>query len=486
MIEKLYKDTSLENWFSVNMILLDKGRFPKLFGWRGACNAYIAHIRECKKNEIQFDLDKALARKNIVEGLIIAAASIDEVVSTIRSSQNPTEATDKLIDRFKFNEEQVKAILAMKLASLTKIDAIKLDNELSELKIKIENYRLLLENSKALDEELIKILQEVSNKFGDNRRTKITNIRPIEENIEPLNEINVNVMLFDNNFIRIIPSEDIQDGKRGRKGTNIKPPKNANLISTLYATNLSNITAFTSLGKMYTFSISDLDSNKDYSIYKVINLQQNEKVLLLINGSSFTSYLNLITLSKNGYIKKTAIKEYSSYAKKGIIAVKLEENDYLTNVFLSTSDNDKIFVANNKGYYNYYKLENISTTGRATRGVKAIKLNTNEFVIGGALISNSISYTGILSITTAGQGKISPLNEFNESSRGIKGSSIMNLKDEELAAIAAIPLDREKILVTSNNKSILLNLADIPIQSRVTSGVKIINTKSNNIIINNI
>ena len=108
MIAKLYKDTSLENWYAINMILLDNGRFPKVFGWREACDAYITHIRECKRNMIQFDLDKALARLNVVEGLIMAAASIDEVVALIRSSQNPAEASTKLIARFKFNEEQTK------------------------------------------------------------------------------------------------------------------------------------------------------------------------------------------------------------------------------------------------------------------------------------------------------------------------------------------------------------------------------------------
>ena len=481
MIEKLYKDTSLENWFSVNMVLLDQGRFPKIFGWRAACDAYISHIRDCKKNEIQFDLDKALAHQNIVEGLIIAAASIDEVVALIRSSQNPTEAAEKLVNRFHFNDEQVKAILAMKLASLTRIDAIKLDNELEELKIKIENYRYLLENSQALDNELIQILRQVADKFGDARRTKVMNIRPVEELPEAINEEVVNVMLFDNNYIRVIASEDIQDGKRGRKGTNVKPPKNANLINTLYTTNINSIAAFTNLGKMYTFSISDLDYDKDYSIYEVITLQPNEKVLLLIDGSSFTSYLNLITLSKNGYIKKTAIKEYSSRAKKGVIAVKLEENDYLTNVFLSMSDKDKIFITNNKGYYNYYELSNISTTGRATRGVKAIKLGSDEYIVNGTLIKENTTYTGILTITATGQGKISPLEEYNETTRGIKGSQVMNLKDEELAAVLAIPVNKEKIFVTSNNKSILLNISTIPVQSRMTSGVKIIDTKSKNI-----
>ena len=483
MIEKLYKDTSLENWFSINMILLDKGRFPKIFGWREACDAYITHIRECKHNEIQFDLDKALARKNIVEGLIIAAASIDEVVAIIRSSNDPTEASRKLIERFKFNEEQTKAILAMKLASLTKIDAIKLNDELNELKNKIELFQHLLTTPSALDEVLINTLVEVAAKFGDERRTKVINLTPVseEEAIETKEE-DVNILLFDNNMLRVIAAGGIQDGKRGRKGTNVKPPKNSNLINTLYTTNFGNVAAFTTQGRMYNFSISDLDYDKDYSIYEVIALQPEEKVLLLIDTSSFSTYSSLVTISKNGYIKKTLIAEYNSRSKKGVAAVKLEDGDRLINVFLSINDTDKVFIASNAGYYNYYPLSEISSTGRATKGVKAIKLKENECIANATIIRENTPYMGILSLTTSGQGKISPLEEYNETSRGVRGTQVMNLKEEDLAAVLAIPASKEKVFITSNNKTILLPLSAIPIQGRMTSGVKVIDSKSKNII----
>ena len=137
----LYKNTSLESHYSINMTMLKDGRFPQIYNWKSALLEYITHIRTCKHNEIQFDLDKALARENVIEGLLIAAANIDEVISIIRSSQDTSEASDKLIARFKFNIEQVKAILAIKLASLTKIDSIKLNNELAQIRIDISKYK---------------------------------------------------------------------------------------------------------------------------------------------------------------------------------------------------------------------------------------------------------------------------------------------------------------------------------------------------------
>lgn len=478
MIAKLYKDTSLENWYAINMILLDNGRFPKVFGWREACDAYITHIRECKRNMVQFDLDKALARENVVEGLILAAASIDEVVAIIRSSQNPAEASEKLIARFKFNEEQTKAILAMKLSSLTKIDAIKLNDELEELKRKIEEYRHLLSDTTALNNELIKILQVVADKYGDARRTKISNIIENEENEEQqIQEEEVGIMLFDNNMLRLVKKEDLQGGKRGRKGVNIKPPKNANLINTLYTTNLGVVAAFTNAGRMYNFSLADLDYGKDYSVYELIVLQDNEKVLLLIDTTSFNAYHNLVTISKKGYIKKTATHEYNVRAKKGTAVMKLDTDDRLVGVYLSMSDEDKIFITGSAGNYNFYEIGEISATGRMTKGVKAIKLGTGETICAATLFKKNISYRGLLTVTTTGKGKITKIEDFNMTSRAIKGPQVMDLKTETLATVFAVPETQEKIFITTNNKAVLLNIDSIPIQNRVTSGVRIIDAR---------
>jgi len=481
MIEKLYKDTSLEYWYSINMILLDQGRFPKIFGWKEACEAYITHIRQCKRREVQFDLDKALARKNIVDGLIKAYSIIDEVVTLIRASANPSEASSKLISAYEFNEEQAKAILAMKLSSLTKLDIVKLNDEREELEQKIQEYHYLLNDNTALDAELIKILTEVANKFGDERRTKILNIIESDENEStPIEEQDMSIMLFDNNMIRMVPTEQLQGSKRGRKGTSIKPPKNANLINTLYTTNLSTITAFTNAGRMYSFALTELDTDKDYSVYELITLQESEKVILLIDTTSFTSYQNLITVSKHGFIKKTLVKDYNTNSKKGIAAVKLEENDILIGVYLSSSDQDKIFVAGTNGYYNYYSLNEINFTGRVTKGVKAIKLKDDEYVCGAAIIKSSINYKGLLTMTSDGQGKITSLNEYSETSRGIKGNQVMNVKDSNLAAIYACTDTQEKLFIVNNNKAVLVDINNIPLQSRITTGVRIIDARDNN------
>jgi len=353
MMAKLYHDTSLENWFSINMVLLDKGRFPKIFGWREACNAYIEHMRECKRNIIQFDLDKALARQNVVEGLLLAAANIDEVVAIIRASDNPSEAADKLIARFKFNKPQVKAILSMKLSSLTRIDSIKLNEELEELKRKIVELQYLLSEPTALDEKLIESLNEVSQKFGDARKTKLEDTLNEEDEPEPIVEQDICVVWNGSNL-------SISKRKGAKKGKEI------------YTTNLGTLILITNAGKFYTASLTKIEQEKTYKINEIFECNA-EKPLLVEDSSKFLAYNSFTCVTKNGLIKKSHTSEYISRAKKGSAAIKLDENDKVVAALLSSNDDDRAVIKNDS-YYNCYPLRDVGYTGRVTKGVKAIKL----------------------------------------------------------------------------------------------------------------
>ncbi len=483
VLKFLYKNTSLESFYSINMTMLKDGRYPRVFGWKEALEEYIAHIRECKRREFEFDLNKALGRENVLEGLLLAAANIDEVVSIIRKSDSPADASNKLIERFKFNEEQAKAILAMKLSALTKVDSIKLNNELEEIRLKIELLRHLLTDSTALDAELIKILRQVADKFGDNRRTKVINlVEKDEEEIPQIQEDDVAVMLFDNNMLRVVKSDELNGAKRGKKGTNLKPPKNANLINTLYTTNLGSIAAFTSGGRMYSFGLSDLEYGKDYSVYELIQLQDNEKVLTLIDNNSFSSFKYILFVTKQGLIKKSKTSEYNTRPKKGQVAIKLKDEDSIVNVFLSSNEKDKVMIASNSGYSVFYDHTDIAAIGRASQGVKAIKLKADEYVVAATMVKENISYKGILSITSTGKGKMTKVEDYNETSRAIKGSLVQKLDDEEeLATIYAVPENQEKVFVTANNKAVTLLAKEIPIQGKLTSGVRIIDIRGLNV-----
>ena len=416
--------------------------------------------------------------------LLLAAANIDEVVSIIRASSNPAEASQNLIVRFSFNEEQTKAILAMKLSSLTKIDSIKLNNERGELLKKIEELRYLLNTPSAIDEILISILKEVADKFGDERRTKVINLVEQDnddEEKEQIKEEDVAVMLFDNNTIRLVKTEDLNGSKRGKKGTNLKPPKGANLIKTIYSTNLGTLSAFTNLGRMYSFSLVEFEYGIDYSIYQVIDLKDNEKVLILIDTNSFSNYKNILFITKQGLIKKSATSEYGIRSKKGQSALKLKENDEIINVFLSSNENDRIMIASNRGYNVFFNHKDIAAIGRLSQGVKAIKLKEDEYVAGAIIVKENIEYIGILSITSSGNGKITSIDDYNETSRAIKGNIVQKIGDgEELSTIYAVAAEQEKIFISANNKAVALDIKEIPVQGRATSGVRLIDIRGTN------
>jgi len=362
MIAKLYHDTSLENHFSINMILLDKGRFPKVFGWREACDAYIAHIRECKRNMIEFDLNKALARENIINGLLIALANIDDIVAIIKGSDSPKDAAAALIAKYKFNKEQVDAILAMKLSSLCRLDGVKLNDELEEIKRFIADCQYLLSEPTALDEKLIEILNLVSQKFGDARRTQITDTLGDEEEPEEIEEQDVAV-IYNGKTIKIV-----EKGKEAKFKQTI-----------IYTTNLGSLTLITSAGKMYNISLSKLKLDKEYKITDVADIG-GEYPRLLIDTMSFNAYKSLTCVTKKGFIKKSHIGEYVARAKKGVAINKMDDDDSIVGIILSSDDDDKVAIIGNNDYYNCYPLSEISYTGRMTKGVKAIKLEAEGFV----------------------------------------------------------------------------------------------------------
>ena len=364
MIAKLYKDTPLESHYTINMWVLKDGRFPEQMGLRKIFNSYIQHIRECKRREVKFDLDKALARENIINGLLIALADIDNVIAIIKSSDNPTDAKKALMAKYKFNEPQVDAILAMKLSSLCRLDGVKLNDELAEITKFIGECNHLLSEPTALDEKLIEILNLVSQKFGDNRRTRIENILGDEEEPEVIEEKDVAVVYTDLKSFHIIEKE---------KAALVKKQ------SVIYTTNLGSLTLFTAAGKMYNTSISKLKLNKEYKTNEVFEIG-TEKPILMIDTRSFNAFQSITCATKKGFIKKSHISEYMARSKKGAVAIKMEDGDTLISVILSSDDDDKIAVINTSDYYNCYPLSDLSYTGRNTKGVKAIKLIEKEEV----------------------------------------------------------------------------------------------------------
>jgi DNA gyrase subunit A len=301
---------------------------------------------------------------------LLAIANIDDIVAIIRSSDNPSIAAKALIDKYHFNKEQVEAILSMKLSSLCRLDGVKLSEELEEKRMFIKDCRYLLSEPTALDEKLIETLELVSKKFGDARRTKIENILGDEEEPEEIQEKDVAV-IYSGSTIKLIEKKDNEIA--------YKLPKNITEYQVIYTTNLGSLTSITDSGMMFTASLSKLKIGKEYKLSEVFEIGGTHPCLL-IDTMSFNAYKSITCITHNGLIKKSHITEYLVRSKKGTVAMKLEDKDYVVAVILSSDDDDKIVIISNNNYYNCYSLKEISYTGRATKGVRAIKLTDNEYV----------------------------------------------------------------------------------------------------------
>lgn len=431
-IEYLYKNTSLESYYSINFTMLKDGRWPTVFGWKECLQEYITHIRACKRREIEFDLAKAQERLNIVEGLLTAAASIDEVVALIRSSDSPAEASKKLIDRFSFNTEQVKAILAMKLSSLTRIDGIKLNDEKEQLISKIAQFQHLLEEPQLLDAELIKALQEVADKFGDARRTKVINL--VEDEAEKEEEHYWTVNYCDNNTL--VVTEEKEKFKFTKK---LRP------VQTIYTSNFSSLFFVTNKGRYYNVSMKTIGLGQ-HDFNSLYGSQSGEYPVLLATAQDLSAAKSLVFITKEGMVKRSATSEYYGGRVKGANALKLRDTDSVIGAYLSNSDKDSLIVVSNIGRYNHYPISEISETGKVTLGVKAIKLEDKEFIVATTLLKESSTCIELVCIKSSGATEkitVPPIT-----SRGIKGPTLTSV----VRGIAPVPLNVTSITLLENGK----------------------------------
>ena len=345
MMKKLYKDTSLENWFSINMIMLDHGRFPKVFGWRSACNAYIEHIRECKTRELQYEYDSLMYRNHILEGLLIAIAHIDDVIALIRNSEDGTAAKFALMNTYKLDEAQAKAILDIKLQRLAKLEAVKINDELEKNNVEISNLHHILNTPLELNKLLIASLNEVANKFGDARRTKVANIIEAEEEEEEEYPVMVRVLDGSISITKKRLSGKIMD-----------------------TTNLGTIIGFSSDGKMYKGKVSDITE-------KPMKLSQFFKVPDIIDVrcvEELNKYSFIYFGTQGGYIKKSNVKDYNFTGRNGTKCLKLRTDDKVVNVFLS-NDEGKLCYWTDLNNPSIKITKPIKPTGIATMGTQVEK-----------------------------------------------------------------------------------------------------------------
>ena len=468
VLHYLYKNTSLENYFSINMTVLDKGITPKVMGQRELFQAHLDHEEIVYRRSFEFDLKKIKARIHIIEGLLKAYDAIDEVVQTIKTSSSSAAANEALRALLSIDELQAKAILDLKLSKLSKLDISKLCNEKVSLENEATRIEAILNDINLLKKEIEKGLREVAEKFGRERRTKILNLT--EEDGEPIEIKTLQLSLTNKNSIFVSEVSSLYTQKRGGVGNKLKMDKGEYIISTLSAETNETILFFTHDGDFYSYKTSNLPIGEKVSIETLITLKNWQKVRA-ISSTKENSYNNFILfITKNGYIKKSEFSEYNTNRAVGIRAIALDDGDEITNVLFTNKE--KVGIVTECGNFVIIRTDDIRPIGRIAKGIKAIKLNEDDHVIKAHLIPSTTKE--VVSISGTGLCKRTDVKEFSTQSKNTKGSKIQKLTDGDWLA-DFIPISTEsELLIAATNSCIKISLQEVPLLSRGTQGNKAI------------
>lgn len=464
----LYKNTSLQYFFSINLTMLEDGRFPKVFGWKEALQAHIDHEKVVYRRGFEYDVKKINDKIHIIDGLLICLASIDEVISVIKSSKSTVEAKTNLVNKFELDEIQAQAVLDMKLARLAKLEVLKLKEEKSSLIEDRDHIEKILSEEILFNNELITGWQSVAKKYGDEHRTKVLNISEEQEREEaelpPAKE--VIVIVSRNGGAKRIAAENIQIQNKKTRGERTRDDAVMVSIST---NTIDTLMVFTNKGKMYRLLVNDVPEGKSfYPLKNLIEFDNDEEVIAVTSLYRNTKAKYVLFFTKQGLIKKTAIEEYTKIRRnKGIAAIKLAEDDTIANV--AFVDNQDAIVVTRKGMAIRFDTSLINPIGRVTMGVKAIKLNENDEVLCGLPIYDERNTLAI--VTAAGYAKRTSLDEFSLQGRGGKGVITYKGTDPDDSLVAALLVTEEDdVLLIGKPSSLGVSCKQIPLIGRATRG----------------
>ncbi|HGE71327.1 TPA: DNA gyrase subunit A [Candidatus Poribacteria bacterium] len=476
VLNQLYKHTSMQTTFGANMLALVDNQ-PKVLNLKQILNYYIKHRREVILRRTRFDLNRALRRAHILEGLKIALANLDAVVATIRASANPAEARDKLMSGFKLSQAQVQAILEMTLQRLTGLERRKVDEEYAELLINIQELRSILA-SDALVKNIIKQeLLELKEKYGDDRRTEIVEDEG-EFSVEDLiAEEDMVVTISHAGYIKRMPLTAYRKQHRGGVGVKGMGMKDEDFLEHIFIASTHHyILFFTDKGKCYWLKVFEIPEEgrlaRGKAIVNLIQVEPGEKIASFVPVKDFDDKHYVFMVTRNGTVKKTNLTAFSQPSKRGIIAVKLDEGDNLVDVRLTDGDQDVILVTHN-GMSIRFPETDVRVTARNTIGVRGIRLEDDDHVVGMSVADDNAT---LLVVTEKGFGKRTDMSEYRRQSRGGKGIIAIktSLRNGPVVGIKSVTDKDELIIMTTAGMIIRLPISGVRTIGRNTQGVRLI------------
>ncbi len=480
LLNQLYKLTPLQTTFHFNMLALIDGIQPRVLGLQDIIKEHIKHRQQVVRRRTEFELRKAEERAHVLEGLKIALDNIDEVITTIRSSENYDNALEKLTKKFKLTEIQGRAILAMQLRRLTGLDRQEIENELAELRKLIKNLQTILSDDMKILAIVKDELIELKGNFADERRTKIVDNELNKLNDEDLiADEQVVVTLTSANYIKRSQIADYKKQGRGGKGRRGMITREEDVIEdVINASTHDYLLFFTNKGRVFRLKTYEVPaaslSAKGVALVNLLQLQPEETVSSVINISKNEKASNLIMCTVKGVIKKTPFEQYKNVRNSGLIAINLDNGDELKWIRMTNGENE-VIISTSRGQAIRFHENNVRPMGRVSRGVRGIRLRTDDHVIGMDIVQEDSS---IFVISKFGYGKRTKINQFTPHSRGGVGirSAIVNKKTGELIEVKTlgdVNDKKEVIIISKQGQTIRLGLKDIPLLSRATQGVRI-------------
>ena len=475
ILNQLYKHTQMQETFGVIMLALVNGR-PKVLTLKEMLEEFVTHRKEIIIRRTKFDLEKALDRAHILEGLKIALKNLDRIIKVIRESKDPQIAKAELIKKFDLSDKQAQAILEMQLQRLTGLERDKIDKEYLELIKKIELYKSILASEKKVLDIIKDEMKNLSERFGDERRTEIA---PAQEELEIedlIAEEDVVVTISHTGYIKRLPVSSYRKQRRGGKGVTGADMKEEDFNEHLFiASTHDYVLFFTDKGTVHWLKVHEIPeagrTSKGKAIINLLSLAPGEKVSAFVPVREFKEGKFLMMATKNGLVKKTALTAYSNPRKGGIIGVGLEEGDGLIEVVL-TGDEEEVLLATREGKAIRFKESQVREMGRAAKGVWGIRLGKKDVCIAMEVVKPDQT---VLTVTQQGFGKRTPFKEYRLQSRGGKG--IINIKVTAKNGVAVgmktVSDKDELMLMTEKGMVVRSPIKDIRATGRSTQGVRL-------------